>query len=55
MSRTTPPAGPVSLCRPDWLYKVAVDGPDELPVQCNRFPTKMLGVPGVIDGPGLAN
>ncbi|WP_423923017.1 hypothetical protein [Candidatus Poriferisodalis sp.] len=154
MSRTTPPAGPVSLCRPDWLYKIvvdyagfgahltgtdadrstadwltnliceiggtatfepfafdrfdvraklvtngravpsvplyysatgsfdtddvqvvrfgagvagsasafeerlrsldsravviAVDGPDELPVQCNRFPTKMLGVPGVI-------
>ena len=27
---------------------IAVDGPDDLPVQCNRFPTKMLGVPGVI-------
>ena len=26
----------------------AVDGPDDLPVQCNRFPTKLLSVPGVI-------
>ncbi len=27
---------------------IAVDGPDDLPVQCNRFPTKLLSVPGVI-------
>ena len=25
MSRMTPPAGAVSLCRPDWLYQVVVD------------------------------
>ena len=25
MSTTNPPAGPVSLCRPDWLYQVVVD------------------------------